>query len=290
MYWLAFFIPSLIISLTILLVKKSILSFEKIERTINSKIILTSLFGLIFVGTIIGAILTTPSPNYSASGKTSLVILTYNIQQGVNVSGDRNYDGQLQLIRDLDPDIIGLQECDPTRISGGNQDVVRYLASRLNMYSYYGPKTVTNTYGAAILSKFPISDTASFFMFSDQEQIGSAQAKITVGSTIFNVFVNHPAGDEDQTTIYQQEEMVSRIVGLTNVIFMGDFNFRPNSIEYNITTITAGLEDSYVLRWGTVAENRIDHVFLSPGYTVLDAQYIEEGHSDHPAYWIEIQF
>lgn len=299
MYWLAFFIPTLIISLTILLVKKTTLTFEKIERSINSKIILSSLFGLIFVGTILGAILTTPSPNYSASGKTSLVILTYNIQQGVNVSGDQNYDGQLQLIRDLDPDIIGLQECDPTRISGGNQDVVRYFASQLNMYSYYGPKTVTNTYGCAILSKFPLSNTESFFMYSDQEQIGSAQAQITVGTTKFNVFVNHPAGDEDQTTIYQQEEMLSKITGLSNIIFMGDFNFRPYSIEYNMTISI--LEDSYAQFYGIPAVNlsgidpnddeynAIDHIFLSAGMTVLDAQYIEKGHSDHPAYWIEIE-
>ncbi len=301
MYWIAFFIPSLLVSLAVLLVKKSTLSYEKIERTISSKIIISSIFSLIFIGTIVGAIITTPSPNYSASGKTSLVILTYNIQQGVNVSGDRNYDGQLQLIRDLDPDIIGLQECDPTRIGGGNSDVVRYLASRLNMYSYYGPKTVTNTYGCAILSKFPISNAESFFMYSDEEQIGSAQAQITVGTTIFNVFVNHPSGDEDQTTIYQQEEMVSRLTGLTNVIFMGDFNFRPYSVEYNITTITAGLEDSYVQFYGTAAinlsgidpdddeYNAIDHIFLSPGMIVLDSQYIEKGQSDHPAYWIEIQ-
>jgi len=43
-----------------------------------------------------------------------------------------------------------------------------------------------------------------------------------------------------------------------------------------------------MLRWGTVAENNIDHIFLSGGFTVLDAQYVEEGQSDHPAYWIRI--
>ncbi len=157
------------------------------------------------------------------------------------------------------------------------------------MYSYYGPKTVTNTYGCAILSKFPISNAESFFMFSDQEQIGSAEAQITVGTSIFNVFVNHPAGgDEPITTIYQQQEMLTRIEGLSNVIFMGDFNFRPYDQEYNLT-IAAGLEDSWVLRWGSPAEERIDHIFLSTGKTVLGAQYIEEGPSDHPAYWIEMQ-
>ena len=287
-YWLAFLVPSLILSLAIILIKKETLNIGKIIRSYNSKILTITVLGMIFIGTLVGAFVTEPKPDYSASGMTSLRIMTYNIQQGVNVTGDRNYDGQLELIRSIDPDIIGLQECDPARISGGNLDVVRYFASKLNMYSYYGPKTVTNTYGCAILSKFPISNEESFFMFSDQEQIGSAYAQITVGNSIFNVYVNHPAGDEPITTVYQQQEMLSRITDFSNVIFMGDFNFRPNDQEYNLTT-EAGLEDSWLLRWGTVAEDRIDHIFLSTGKTVLSAQYIEKGPSDHPAYWIEMQ-
>ncbi|MCG3221068.1 MAG: endonuclease/exonuclease/phosphatase family protein, partial [Candidatus Heimdallarchaeota archaeon] len=222
-YWLAFLVPSLLIGLATILVKKESLNLGKIKRSYNSKIITVVILGMIFVGTLIGAFVTAPKPDYTATGKTSLIIMTYNIQQGVNVSGDRNYDGQLELIQSIDPDIIGLQECDPTRISGGNLDVIRYFATKLNMYSYYGPKTVTNTYGCAILSKFPISNAESFFMYSDIEQVGSSQVQITVGSSIFNVFVNHPDGDEDITTVYQQEEMLSRTTGLSNIIFMGDF-------------------------------------------------------------------
>ena len=287
-YWLAFLVPSLLIGLATILVKKESLNLGKIKRSYNSKIITVVILGMIFVGTLIGAFVTAPKPDYTATGKTSLIIMTYNIQQGVNVSGDRNYDGQLELIQSIDPDIIGLQECDPTRISGGNLDVIRYFATKLNMYSYYGPKTVTNTYGCAILSKFPISNAESFFMYSDIEQVGSSQVQITVGSSIFNVFVNHPDGDEDITTVYQQEEMLSRTTGLSNIIFMGDFNFRAYSQEYNLT-LAAGLEDSWSLRWGSPADDRIDHIFLSTGRTVLGAQYIEEGQSDHPAYWIEMQ-
>jgi len=287
-YWLAFFIPGLLITLAILLVKKETIKLEHITKDLKPKILITSIFGIIFIATIVGGFIATPRPNYSAQGKTSLVILTYNIQQGVNVSGDRNYDGQLELIRQLDPDIIGLQECDPTRISGGNLDVVRYFAERLNMYSYYGPKTVTNTYGCAILSKFPISNAYSFFMSSDQEQIGSAQAQITVGTTTFNVAVHHPAGDSGQIRVDQNLEMLTQVEGLSNVIFMGDFNYKPYTQMYN-DTLSAGLVDSYGVMYGIPALDNIDHIFLSSGATVLDAQYIEEGQSDHPAYWIEIQ-
>ncbi|MHA1198920.1 MAG: endonuclease/exonuclease/phosphatase family protein [Candidatus Heimdallarchaeaceae archaeon] len=287
MYWLAFFIPGLFITLSILLVKKSTLYFEKITKKLNTKIIISAVFGLVFIGTIVGGVLTEPNPNYSASGKTSLVIMTFNIQQGVNSTGDWNYDGQLEEIRAVDPDILGLQECDPARISGGNIDVVRYFASELNMYSYYGPKTVTNTYGCAILSKFQITNPFAFFASSDQEQIGSAQAQISIGATKFNVAVHHPAGDSDQIRIDQNLEMLEEVNGLSNVIYMGDFNFRPYSQMYN-DTITAGLIDSYNFVHGTPALDNIDHIFLSSGAVVNSAQYIIEGQSDHPSYWIEI--
>lgn len=290
-YWLAFFIPAFLLSATTLIIDPSSMKLDKLVKKRNSKIGVSVIFGIILIGTITGAVLTTPRPNYSAEGKRSLKILTYNIQQGINTSGDWNYDGQLELIREINPDIIGLQECDPTRISGGNMDVVRYFASNLNMYSYYGPKTVTNTYGCAILSKFPISNALSFFAYSDEEQVGSAQAQITVGTRVFNVFVNHPSGDEDITTIYQAQEMVSRTSSLSDVIYMGDFNFRAYSAEYNIT-IGAGLADSWKTRYGLPTEDRIDHIFLRPysipSFMVIQAHYVEEGQSDHPAYWIEI--
>ena len=299
MYWLAFFIPGLIILFSLFAVNYSTFSFEKISKKLNTKIILSTIFGLVFIGTIIGGALTEPNPNYSASGKTSLVIMTYNIQQGVNSTGDWNYDGQLEVIKAVDPDILGLQECDPTRISGGNLDVVRYFASELNMYSYYGPKTVTNTYGCAILSKYPITNAYAFFASSDTEQIGSAQAQITVGTTVFNVAVHHPAGDSEQIRIDQNLEMLEQVNGLSNVIYMGDFNYRPYTQMYN-DTLVAGLIDSYAEFYGVPAVNlvgvdpdndqynAIDHIFLSSGTVVSNSQYIEKGQSDHPAYWCEI--
>ncbi len=287
MYWLAFLIPGLFVTIPVFLFKKSTLSFEKAAKDIKSKSIILTILGLIFLGTFVGAFVTAPHPVEPDEGKTSLIIMSYNIRLGVNLTGEKNYDGQLELIRSVDPDIICLQESDTARIGGGNSDVVRYLADKLNMYSYRGAKTVTNTYGTAILSKYPISNAKAFFVYSTHQQISTTQAQITFNSTLsFNVFSSHPAARGDEAKRYQIEEILSQTSGLDNVIFGGDFNFRPNSESYNITV--GVLEDSWVQKWGTAAD-RIDHIFLSSGITVLDAVYIERGQSDHPAYWIEIQ-
>jgi len=288
LYWLAFLLPGIFITIPIILFKKNSLKFDKTVKKLKSNTIILSIIGLIFLGTVIGALVSSPRPGTPDEGKSSLIIMTYNIRQGVNISGEKNYDGQLELIRSVNPDIIALQECDPVRIGGGNSDVVRYFADKLNMYSYRGPKTVTNTYGTAILSKYPIIDVAAFFMFSTHQQIGTTQAEIRFNSTLsFNVFSNHPASSTDEGDIYQINQMLSQVSGLDNVLFAGDFNFRPHSDPYNITILD--LEDSYAQFYGTPEVEKIDHIFLSYGMTVLDSQYIEKGQSDHPAYWIEIQ-
>jgi endonuclease/exonuclease/phosphatase family metal-dependent hydrolase len=288
MYWLAFLIPGIFITIPLFLYKKKSLHFEKSKREFKSKITILSILGLITLGTVVSAFVTAPSPSEPDEGKTSLIIMTFNIRLGVNLTGEKNYDGQLELIRSVDPDIIGLQESDTARIGSGNSDVVRYFADKLNMYSYRGAKTVTNTYGTAILSKYPILNPEAFFTYSTHQQISSAQAQIRFNSTlIFNVFSNHPAARSQEGKMYQIQQILSRTTGLENVLLLGDFNFRPYTEQYNLTV--ASLEDSWVQKWGTVAENRIDHIFVSSEITVLDAVYIERGQSDHPVYWIEIQ-
>ncbi|MCG3227105.1 MAG: endonuclease/exonuclease/phosphatase family protein [Candidatus Heimdallarchaeota archaeon] len=288
MYWLAFLVPGIFITVPIFLLKKSTLSFEKTAREFKSKSIILTILGLIFIGTVAGAFVSAPHPVAQDEGKTSLIVMTYNIRLGVNLTGEKNYDGQVELIKSVDPDILCLQESDTARIGGGNSDVVRYFADKLDMYSYRGAKTVTNTYGTAILSKYPITNVAAFFMYSTHQQISTTQAQIEFNSTLtFNVFSNHPAARGDDAKRYQIEEILSQTTGLDNVLLGGDFNFRPYSESYNITI--GVLEDSWVQKWSTPAESRIDHIFLSSGLTVLNAEYIERGQSDHPAYWIEIQ-
>ena len=81
------------------------------------------------------------------------------------------------LLRTVDADIIGLQECDTARIANGNADIVKYFADRLDLYSYYGPKTVTGTFGIALLSKYPIEDPQTVYLYSLGEQTAADQGQ-----------------------------------------------------------------------------------------------------------------
>jgi len=295
-----FWLPFLLVGITIPIMGKAIfrkrsLEFKSIINSLTQKRIIASFLVTLLIGTSVSALVWELRPkSRGGSGVTSLTVITYNIQQGVNVTGDINYDKQLALIKAVNPDIIGLQECDTARISGGNSDVVRYFANRLNYYSFYGPRTVTGTFGAAILSRYPIINAKTFFTYSDTDEIGTTEAQVKVGATIFNIYVSHPAGSDDAKLAHIQA-LMERINDKTNVISMGDFNSRENSTYYNESVSV--LKDVWLNKTsgGVVGPSfdlseRIDYIFVSPSFTVLEAWYITDPQSDHPALWTEIQF
>jgi hypothetical protein len=61
-YWLAFFIPGLLITLAIFLVRKEAIKLEHITKNLKPKIIITSIFGILFIATIVGGLIATPRP------------------------------------------------------------------------------------------------------------------------------------------------------------------------------------------------------------------------------------
>jgi endonuclease/exonuclease/phosphatase family metal-dependent hydrolase len=197
---------------------------------------------------------------------------------------------QLDALRRLDPDIVGLQESDTNRISSGNQDVVRYFAQELDMHSYYGPSPVVGSFGVALLSRYPIEAPRTFYLWSEGEQTAGISAQVRVGERRFNVFVTHLGNGGP---LVQQQNVLQEVAGLENVLLLGDFNFRPGSEQYEATL--AVLADSWGLNEAMPDEESIavqaaaiDYIFASPTTRVLTARYIEERVFDHPIYVIEI--
>ncbi len=228
---------------------------------------------------------------YAAPGpEPTLRVMTYNIQQGYDARGQKATTEQLQVMRQADADVIGLQETDTNRIAGGNDDLVRWLARELSMYSYYGPGPEAGTFGIALLSKFPIEHPRSFFMYSTGEQTAGIAAQVYKGGTIYNVIVTHLGNDGPPI---QQQAVLREAEFKQNLILMGDFNFDASSPAYRTTVAT--LADAWWVRWpqgidaqGFDAAREIDHVFVSPGLTVSDVQYLIGPQSDHPALLVQI--
>jgi endonuclease/exonuclease/phosphatase family metal-dependent hydrolase len=235
---------------------------------------------------VLGALVIQARPDPAPVGEQALRVMTYNIQQGYSQTGQKSFDEQIEVIRDANPDVLGLQESDTNRIAGGNADLVRTFADRLEMHSYYGPKTVAGTFGIALLSRYPIQNPRTFYMFSEGEQTATIHAQVLVAGKTFNIFVTHLGNGGP---LIQQRSVLAETAGLENVILMGDFNFSPDTEQYALTR--QQLEDAWLLRWPSGGEaGRIDHVFVSPGRRVTQAEYIHSPTSDHPAEVVEVNW
>ncbi len=226
-----------------------------------------------------------------------LTIMTYNYQQGSNAAGNRDYRGQLALLRKVNPDIVGLQESDTARPSGGNVDSVRYFADGLGYYTYYGPNTVSGTFGTAILSRFPIRNPRAFFTFSDSDEVATAEAEIDVDGKTVAFFSNHPSG-ADEVMNAHVDALIAEAGKYERVIAVGDFNFRPHTSYFRRLAKVLGpsaaiLGESRVDNNGQPVDlaREIDHIFVSRNFEVLESHYLPppDSHTDHPAHWSVIR-
>lgn len=254
-----------------------------------------AMLGALFLGTAVSALLTTRVRPFKAD-KSSLLVMTYNIQQANDDSGERSYDRQLELIQHVSPDILALQESDSTRISLNNNDYARYYAGKLGYYSYYGPKTVTGAFGTALLSKYPLENPRTVFSFSDRVDNGTTVAEIEVGGRRFAIYNVHPAGSDTAKLVFA-ETLLELSQDEPNVIALGDYKLRYYEEAYQL------IDSVYTNAWTSVypseispdgvdmsGDKRTDHIFFSPSLVVRNPVYVlpPESATDHPVHWAEI--
>lgn len=292
LYWLPFLLAGLLL---LWAAQRQADQIKQVTAESTSVLLPALLLGLLFGGTLTAALLgerTNPAPG----GGNSLRVMTYNIQQANTEDGEKSYRQQLALIAQVNPDVVVLQESDSARISLNNNDYVRYYASKLGYYSYYGPKTVAGTYGTAILSRYPLENTRSFFTFSDQDEIGTAEAEIQVGDRRIAIFNVHPDGS-DTAMVTFASTLVARAGQYEHVIALGDYNLRGDDEGYLI------VDAVYVNAWmstypGGVSpdgtdmsgRNRIDHIFVSESFSVVNPIYVlpPDSWTDHPVHWTDL--
>ncbi|GAA6017802.1 hypothetical protein JCM11491_004624 [Sporobolomyces phaffii] len=104
-----------------------------------------------------------------------------------------------QIVRDAKIDVIGLLESDVHRIVGGNRDITQYISESLNMpYVDIGPSPSKNTWGCALISKFPILSSSHHLLPSPSGELAPAIfATLDVYGTEVDVVVSHNGQEED---------------------------------------------------------------------------------------------
>lgn len=151
------------------------------------------------------------------------------------------------LIRDLELDVVGLLESDLQRIIMGNRDTTQFLADSLGMYVDYGPGPNKHTWGAALLSRFPILNSTHHLLPSPVGELAPAiHATLDVYGSPVDVFVFHSGQEEDPEDRRLQSEYLARLMGSTPrpAVLLSYLVTKPLEGNYNTyVSETSGMHD-----------------------------------------------
>lgn len=151
------------------------------------------------------------------------------------------------LIKELEIDVIGLLESDLQRIIMGNRDTTQFLAEDLGMYVDYGPGPNKHTWGAALLSKFPIVNSTHHLLPSPVGELAPAiHATLDAYGELVDVFVFHSGQEEDPEDRRLQSEYLSKLMGSSPrpSILLSYLVTKPLQGNYNTyVSETSGMHD-----------------------------------------------
>ena len=180
--------------------------------------------------------------------------MTFNVHQGFNNEGVLDPDLFVHVLHEADADIVALQESDTVRFTSGNLDIVHYLATRLGYHAYHGPATREQSFGIALLSRFPILEASYVPLTSGSDNRFVVKARLQVGPHEATVLAVHMALPEADRSRQVQEILAVAAGGGRFTLLAGDFNSCPrgrcatyegrNDTVYE--QITARYQDAWV--------------------------------------------
>jgi hypothetical protein len=156
----------------------------------------------------------TPVPYYPDHKIFSGGIFTVHF--GIDEPGRCSQRRVAQLIKEMEVDVLGLLETDLHRFVYGNRDLTRYIAEELGYYVDLGPGPSQHTWGAALLSKFPILNSTHHLLPSPAGELAPAiHATLDIHGQHVNVIVSHNGQEEDPVDRELQTTELARLLKLT---------------------------------------------------------------------------
>jgi len=164
--------------------------------------------------------------------RQQLRVVTYNIHKCVGFDRLRRPERVVQVLRQIDADIIGLQEVLSVRGRRAQMDQAKYIADAIGMEYRMG---ITRTlmggvYGNVLLSRFPfLSDRTFDLSHPGREERGCLQADIAApGNLILHIYNAH-LGTAYHERRHQARNMMREVaLDLEQQngarILLGDFN------------------------------------------------------------------
>lgn len=187
---------------------------------------------------------------------------------------------QIQLLREAEVDIIGLLESDTQRIIMGNRDSTIVLAEELGMYVDYGPGPNKHTWGAALLSKFPILNSTHHLLPSPVGELAPAiHATLDMYGELVDVVVFHSGQEEDPEDRRLQSEYLADLMGSSPrpMILLSYLVTKPLEGNYNTyVSERSGMKDIDPTDWDRWCEYILYKKLKRTGYARISRSSITD--------------
>jgi endonuclease/exonuclease/phosphatase family metal-dependent hydrolase len=153
-------------------------------------------------------------------------VATYNVHQWVGLDGRCDVPRVVDVIRELDADIVGLQEAVYPHEQDGEHGL-DYIARRTETELILGPTLMRKNahFGNILLSRLPVKRVRRVDLkVAGREPRGALDVDMASGDRTIRVVVAH-LGLDGRERQYQVEKLLELVNGSTYpVILMGDFN------------------------------------------------------------------
>ena len=225
-------------------------------------------------------VITTEESTEHVPVSTELVLVTLNIKHGAE-----GLDKVAAAIREISPDIVGLQEVDVFCERSGYVNEPEELA-RLAGYPYYAfAKAIplgSGDYGTALLSRYPIEIFEVIPLDSGSgEPRALGHGIVHVEGIELDVFVTHLSFEDRNVRIEQMKTIAGMLKNCSRYIILADLNsFTIEDISY--------LEAAYYVnsparRYPTFSyrDSSPDNIVVSEGFTELSSGVSAAKCSDH---------
>ena len=209
-----------------------------------------------------------------------LKVANYNIKSGIWTSLDKVE----AVLKDLDADVVALEEVDRNMHRSGNVDQAAVLAKKLHAsHVFVGAwDDDKGSYGIALLSRLPIVSATRVDLprANGFEPRVAIDAVVCAGKTPVRIVSTH-TDFLPWAAAAQAEAIATRVDGDEGVVVLGDFNAKPG--EAGLSAVVAKRNDALALfdEGPTFPgfSSRLDHILT--GRTVKAAKRIVNPASDH---------
>lgn len=117
-------------------------------------------------------------------------------------------------LRSTEASVIGILESDSMHLTNGNRDIVDYLSYHLGFpYTDYGPTALDNTYGCALVTRYPILDVHRYVIPSPLGELAcTIHAVLDVHGVRVHTYVGHFGNTEHWADGLLQSQFLGRLV------------------------------------------------------------------------------